>query len=133
MKMLFASVLAAVLGGISIHAQDTNAPAAAAAPAAPPVRIGTDTADKHIDESAIVTGKVAQVTFRPKVVFINLDKAFPDAPFTAVIMAKDTNGFGDLKALEGKDVSVSGKIKAFHDKPEIVIDNTNQLQVVETK
>ena len=108
-----------------MQAADTNAPAAA------PVRIGTAEADKHIDESAVVTGKVAQVTIRPKVVFLNIDQAFPDAPFSVVIMATHTNDFGDLNALEGKSIEVSGKIKSFKDKPEIVVESTNQLLVVE--
>jgi len=104
-------------------ADPTNAPA--------PIRIGASQADKHFDEIAVVTGKVAQVTFRPKVVFLNIDKPFPDAPFTVVIMAKDTNCFGDLKALEGKSVEISGKIKEYKNSAEIVVASTNQLKVVE--
>ena len=125
MKWTFAFVVIATLAAIGVHADETNTPA--------PIRIGTGDADKHMDESAIVTGKVAQVTFRPKVVFLNLDQPFPDSPFTVVIMSKNTNDFGDLKALEGKAVEVSGKIKAFKDKPEIVIDSTNQLTVMSSK
>jgi DNA/RNA endonuclease YhcR with UshA esterase domain len=123
MKMIFALAVMAALTSNIARADGTNAPAA-------PVRIGTDDADKHIDESMVVTGKVASVSIRPNIVFLNMDKAYPDTPFTAVIMAKNTNGFGDLKALEGKSIEVSGKIKSFKDKPEIVLDSTNQLTVV---
>lgn len=93
------------------------------------VKIGTAEVDKHYEEMVTVTGKVAQVTFRPKVVFLNLDKPFPNSPFTAVIMK--TNGYGDLKSLENKNVEVTGKVKEFKEKPEIVIASTNDLKVVE--
>ncbi|HEV2692381.1 MAG TPA: hypothetical protein VG347_05745 [Verrucomicrobiae bacterium] len=114
-------------------ADGTNVTTSVSTNSAAPIRIGTADADKHIDESAIVTGKVAQVTFRPKVVFLNIDEAFPDSPFTVVIMSKNTNDFGDIQALEGKSIEVSGKIKSFKDKPEIVIDSTNQLTVLTAK
>jgi len=122
---IIVSLLVTAAAAANMQAAETNAPV--------PVRISTAEAGKHMDESAVVTGKVAQVTIRPNVAFLNLDQAFPDSPFTAVIMAKNTNGFGDLKALEGKSVEVSGKIKAFKDKPEIVLESTNQLTVVGTK
>lgn len=96
---------------------------------AAPLRISASEADKHFDETATVTGKVAQVTIRPKVVFLNIDKPHPDSPFTAVIFNKDANGF-DLKSLEGKSVEITGRIKNFKDAPEIVISSTNQLVVV---
>ena len=123
-------MVAAAISASVTRADETNAPAAAATNAPAPVWIGTADADKHIDESAVVTGMVMSVSIRPAIVFLNMDKAYPDSPFTAVIMAKNTNGFGDLKALEGKSVEVTGKIKSFHDKPEIVVDGTNQLTVL---
>ncbi|MDR3458756.1 MAG: hypothetical protein P4N60_15000 [Verrucomicrobiae bacterium] len=122
MKMIFALVVMTAITAAVARADGTNTPA--------PIRIGTAEADKHIDESVVVTGKVAQVSIRPAIVFLNMDQPFPDSPFTAVIMTKNTNGFGDLKALEGKAIEVAGKIKSFHDKPEIVLDSTNQLTVL---
>jgi DNA/RNA endonuclease YhcR with UshA esterase domain len=107
-------------------------PAEDAKPEAPK-KIGTAEAIKHYDEELAVTGKVAQVTVRPTIVYLNLDKAFPDSPFTAVIFARSTNGFGDLSKLKGKDVEVNGKIAKYHDKPQIVLESTNQLKVIEAK
>ncbi len=93
-------------------------------------RIGTADSDKQYDETCIVTGKVAQVTIKEKLVFLNIDKAFPESPFTGVIFAKSTNQFGDLKALMGKSVELQGKITEHKDKPEIVLESSNQLRVV---
>ena len=94
-----------------------------------PQKIGAVDTSKHYDETMIVTGKVAQVTIREKQVYLNLDQRFPDSPFTGVIFAKSTNQFGDLKKLENCQVEISGKIAKFHEKPEIILDSTNQLTV----
>ena len=108
---------------LSAAADDTNAVA--------PRKIGAKEADKHYDESLTVTGKVAQVTIREKLVFINLDQPHPNSPFTAVVFAANTNKFGDISKLKGKDVEVTGKVKKFNESPEVVLDSTNQLKIVE--
>jgi DNA/RNA endonuclease YhcR with UshA esterase domain len=104
-----------------LFGDETNSP--------PPQKIGASEADKYYDKEMIVTGKVAQVTIRPKVVFLNLDKPFPDSPFTLVIFSSSTNQFGDINSLDGKNVEAKGKIKNYHDRPEIILYNTNQLKV----
>jgi DNA/RNA endonuclease YhcR with UshA esterase domain len=94
-------------------------------------KIGAGEADKHFQETCIVTGKVAQVTIREKLVYVNLDKKFPETPLTCVIFARATNQFGDIKKLEGKQVEVKGRIEEYRDKLQIVLNSTNQLKVVE--
>ena len=96
-----------------------------------PQKIGAAEADKHYDETMIVTGKVAQVSIREKLVYLNLDKPFPASQFSGVIFAKSTNQFGDLKKLEGCQVEIKGKIAQYREKPQIVLDSTNQLTVTE--
>ena len=49
-----------------------------------------------------MTGKVAQVTIRPTVTFLNLDSKFPDSPFAIVIIHGKSSYYGDANALEGK-------------------------------
>lgn len=94
-------------------------------------RVGAAEAAKHFQETCVVTGKVAQVSIREKLVYLNLDKAFPDTPLACVIFARATNQFGDLKSLEGKQVAVKGRIEEYRDKLQIVLNATNQLTVVE--
>jgi hypothetical protein len=117
--LLFSVVMCLAL---RLPADGTNSPA--------PLKIGTVDASKHYGEELIVTGKVAQVSIRPKIVFINLDKPYPDSPFTLVILPGATNQFGEVQALKGKNVEARGKIKNFHDRPEIVLESSNQLEVV---
>lgn len=122
MKQFLAISLALTLTANWVLADQTNNAA--------PVKIGAADADKHYDEEMIVTGKVAQVTVRPAIIFLNLDRPFPDSPFTAVIQSQYTNDFGDVSLLKGKSVEVRGKVKNYHDKPEIALESTNQLKVV---
>lgn len=122
MKMILVISAAFMLTVGSALADQTNNAA--------PVKIGSADADKHYDEEITVTGKVAQVNVRPGIVFINLDKPFPDSPFTAIIPSKYTNDFGDVSLLKGKSVEIQGKVKKYHDKPEIALESTIQLRVV---
>ncbi len=80
-----------------------------------------------------MTGKVAQVTIRPTVTFLNLDKPYPDSPFTVAIFHGHSSFYGDVNALRGKSIEIKGKIKNYHDKPEIALDNANQLTVFDSK
>ena len=73
------------------------------------------------------------MTTRPSIVFINLDQAGPQSPFTAVIFESNLSGFGDVQSLQGKNVEISGFITEYHKKPEIVLDSASQLKVVAGK
>ena len=120
------AILVAVICAAKLFAvEDTNALAS--------LKIGTADATNHYDQEMIVTGKVAQVTIRPTVTFLNLDKAFPDSPFTVVIFHGHSSFYGDADALRGKSIEIKGKIKNYHDKPEIALDSTNQLTVFDSK
>jgi DNA/RNA endonuclease YhcR with UshA esterase domain len=116
------SIIVVLAFTLKLSADQTNSPA--------PLKIGAGEADKYYDQEMIVTGKVAQITIFKKVVLLNVDKPYPDSPFTLVILPTATNQFGDIEGLDGKDVEVTGKIKKYNDKPEIVLDSTNQLKVI---
>src|SRR3954466_16097999 len=123
MKRLSTLLALASFISLSAAADETNAVA--------PRKVGAKEAGKHFDETLTVTGKVAQVTVREKLVFVNLDEPHPNSPFTAVVFSANTNQFGDISKLKGKAVEVTGKVKNYNDSPEIVMDSTNQLKIVE--
>jgi len=122
MKTFLSVLLVASTLAIKASATDTNALA--------PLKIGALDATNYYDQTMIVTGKVVQVTIRPSVTFLNLDKPFPDSPFAIVIIHGKSSYYGDANALKGKSVEIRGKIKNFKDKPEIMLDSTNQLTVL---
>jgi DNA/RNA endonuclease YhcR with UshA esterase domain len=128
MKTLIA--VAAALGVSSFLAVAQSTDAAAPKPTSVK-RISAVEAEKHYDETVIVTGKVAQVSIRPKLTYINLDKKYPQTPMYCVVFARATNQFGDLKKLEGKDIEVKGKIEEYQSKAQIILNSSNQLTVIE--
>ncbi len=96
--------------------------------------IGTAQAAANIGKQVTVTGMVAQVTFRPSLVFLNFDKPFPKSTFTAVIRNSHTNEFDNLSSLKGKAVAVKGKITEFNGRPEMQLTGKAQLKLLsETK
>jgi hypothetical protein len=97
-----------------------------------PMKIGTADASKFYGQEMIVTGQVAQVSIRPRIVFLNLDKPYPNSPFALVIFPAATNQFGNLKALKGESVEARGKIVNYHNRPEMVLQKSNQLKVTAT-
>ena len=118
-------ILAVLTFAVKASAADTNATAL--------LKIGAADAASHYDQEMIVTGKVAQVTIRPTVTFLNFDKPFPNSPFSVVIFHGHSSFYGNANALKGKSVLIKGKIKNYQDKPEIVLDSTNQLTVFDSK
>jgi DNA/RNA endonuclease YhcR with UshA esterase domain len=108
-----------------LSADETNSPAL--------LKIGANEAHKYYEKEMIVTGKVVQVTIRPKIAFLNIDHPFPDESIALVIYSSETNKLSDLKAWDGKSIEASGKIRRYRFRPEIILDSTNQLRVVETK
>jgi DNA/RNA endonuclease YhcR with UshA esterase domain len=89
-------------------------------------------ASKFIGKTATVTGVVSEVHMSAKVVNINFEKPFPKQPFAAAIFSANTNKFSSLDKLKGAVIQVTGKITEYHDRPEIVLNSTNQLQVLQS-
>ncbi|HTR41343.1 MAG TPA: hypothetical protein VMH87_06970 [Pseudomonadales bacterium] len=113
--------LALLTTTLNLPADDTKSSA--------PMKISTWEATNYFSKEMIVTGKVAQVSVRPSVVFLNMDKPYPDSPFTLVIFPAETNQFGNIKALRGASVEVTGLITNYHDRAEIVLKDASQLKV----
>jgi DNA/RNA endonuclease YhcR with UshA esterase domain len=96
--------------------------------------IGAAQAADNIGKQVTVTGVVAQVSFRPSLVFLNFDMPYPNSPFTAVVRNSHTNEFEKLSALKGKSVAVKGKVIEYNGKPEIELTGKSQLKTLgETK
>ncbi len=82
----------------------------------------------HIGEKATVTGTVQKVfTSKSGTVFFDFCDDFATCPFSAVIFAGDAGKFKDLSQYERK-VKISGLIKSYQGKAEIVINSREQIQ-----
>jgi DNA/RNA endonuclease YhcR with UshA esterase domain len=100
----------------------------------PQTKTSPDSAENYIGSQVTVIGVVNQVHLtKTGNYFLNMGGDFPDNTFTAVIFSSDTSKFSDIKSFEGKAVSVTGTVQSYNDKPEIVINNKDQIKLARLK
>lgn len=89
-------------------------------------------AANYIGEYKTVQGYVVDVfhSTSSNTVFLNFDKPYPDHCFTAVIFSNDLSKFGNFNIYEGKTVQVTGEIQYYQGKPEIVLENPSQINII---
>lgn len=104
-------------------------PQLTAATVSAPNAISAEDAAGHAGSFATVEGFVREVhTARSgSATFIDLDGVYPDNPFTAVIFEDDMAAVGDVSDLEGRTVDITGKIRTYRNRPEIVVSSRNQI------
>ncbi len=94
--------------------------------------VGVCNAGNHIDEGKIVEGKIVD-TYRSKTntIFLNFEKPYPNHCFVAVIFSSDIYKFPENPEdyYDGKIVRISGEIKEYEGKPEIILNNMGQVEV----
>jgi len=118
---IFAVALCLAVAARQGRADETNTAA---------ITIGAAQAKTYIGKQVTVTGLVAQVSFRPSIIFLNFEKPYPDNPFTAIIRSSHTNEFEKLPPLKGKPVSVRGQLKDYNGKPEMELTSKSQLKLL---
>jgi len=102
--------------------------------AASPVRAqNIDAADAkaHVGQTVTVQGTVSAVhtIAGVGVTFIDMGERYPDVTFTAVILPGDAAKFPNAAALEGKDVAITGLVRLYQGKPDILLQDATQLTV----
>ena len=100
-------------------------------------------AAKMIDKDVLIEMKVesASMDKNKSNMFLNSKSSFKDAGnFTVVVRAganeklKDKHKFKDApKFFKDKTIQVKGKVSTYNDKPQIVVDGSAQLTVIEEK
>lgn len=94
--------------------------------------LSPEDAVSHVGENATVCGVVASARYASNVksqpTFLNLGKPYPNQVFTAVIFGTDRTKFGTPEAsLSGKSICVTGLVKLYRGKPEIILNDPKQL------
>lgn len=97
-------------------------------------RLTAAEAKNHVGEKATVCGKVVSARFAKEAkgqpTFLNLDEPYPNHIFTIVVWGSDRDKFGEIEVKYSvKNVCVTGKITNFQGKPEIAVDDPNQIQL----
>jgi nuclease S1 len=91
--------------------------------------IAPETASSHLGETVTVKGAVADVhTARSGVTFIDIGGRYPHNAFTAVIFSGDAAKFPDVGALSGRVVEITGLVRLYKGKPEIILSAASQLK-----
>ena len=93
--------------------------------------IQPDEAPRHFGQVVTVEGLVSDVHHAAsgRATFIDIGGRYPNNPFTAVIFLDDANKFPDVDTLEGKTVDITGTIKNYKNRPEIILNDANQVKV----
>ena len=85
----------------------------------------------HVGQTATVEGVVSGVhTARSGVTFIDMGGPYPNNIFTGVIFKGDATSVGDVSGLTGKKVDITGMIKSYKGKPEIIVKSPDQIKVI---
>jgi len=95
-----------------------------------PVIADTDAA-AHVGQTVTVEGLVAVVFKSPKGgYFLDFENAYPNQLFSAVVFASSAAKFSDLTSYRGKRVQITGQVRLYKGKPEIILDSPDQLRLV---
>ena len=86
-------------------------------------------AAQYIGKQGAVNGIAVQVSQAKGNVFVNLGAKYPDQSFTAFVAREHVPAVGldYLKSLEGRPVSVVGRITQLKGKPQIQVTKKDQI------
>jgi DNA/RNA endonuclease YhcR with UshA esterase domain len=97
--------------------------------AGPLAALTPEEASQHIGKEGAVDGIAVQVSQADGNVYVNLGAKYPDQLFTAFIAKANVPAVGldYLKSLEGKPVSIVGRIVKMKGKPQIQVTKKDQI------
>jgi|SRR5579863_2404592 len=85
-------------------------------------------AGQHVGETRCVTGKVLRVKAGIKGVhYLDFCEAQSACPFSVVVFASDLKDVGDVRRLAGRTIEVSGPVKLYLGRAEIILRRINQI------
>lgn len=87
-------------------------------------------ASKYVGEYKTVRGRVDNVfTSGKNNSFLNFCPNYKTCSFSATIFSSDAYKFSNIKGYEGKTVEITGLIKTYQGRPEIIINDPNQIKI----
>lgn len=97
-------------------------------PLSPASCIPFDQARNHLGETQCVTGKVIRVKEGNRGVrYLDFCEDYRLCTFTIVVFPYNLKKIGDVRQLAGRVVEVSGEIKEYDDRAEMILENSKQL------
>jgi endonuclease YncB( thermonuclease family) len=93
-------------------------------------RIDYTEAPNHVGEYACVSGKIDHVyTSKKGTIFLNFCPDYKTCPFGIVIFGSDASKFPNPKQYEGQTLEITGLIKSYQGRPEIVLNAPDQIKI----
>jgi DNA/RNA endonuclease YhcR with UshA esterase domain len=85
---------------------------------------------KYVGKSVTVEGTVSEVHHAAsgKVTFIDMGGRYPDNAFAGVLFSDDAGKFPDIDSLDGKTVDITGMIKLYQGRTEIILNDPTQIK-----
>jgi|ERR1700733_4593824 len=92
--------------------------------------IAPSDAQKYFGQSVTIEGVVSEVHHAAsgKAIFIDIGGRYPNNAFAGVIFYDDAPKFPDVDSLEGKTVDITGTIKPYQGRPEIILNDPAQIK-----
>ena len=85
-------------------------------------------ASKHVRKQTCVTGTVVRVEDGSHgVTFLDFCPEYRTCPFTVVVFPGDRRKIGDVHQLQGRIVTIQGRIEEYDDRAEIILHHAKQL------
>jgi nuclease S1 len=96
----------------------------------PQERISARDAGKYIGKTVTVVDSVNQV-YKSKNgdYFLDMGGDYPDNAFTAIIFNSDASKIDSVESYEGKIVEITGKVKEYQGKAEIIVNKKEQIKM----
>lgn len=88
----------------------------------------------YVGKSVLACGKIAQVTVRSEVTYINLDRPYPNHTLALIIWQSELSSyesrFGNLSMLQGRRVCARGLIEEYRKNLQIIMKNPQFLRLM---
>ena len=90
--------------------------------------ITPEQAKDSVGKKATICGEVTGTHTTETVTFLNLGGKYPNNAFTVVVFKDAAAKFSyQLSTLEGKNICVTGMVKDYKGKPEMVVENEREI------
>jgi DNA/RNA endonuclease YhcR with UshA esterase domain len=93
--------------------------------------IRPDEALGRIGQIVTVEGIVSEVhtAASGRATFIDMGGRYPNNVFAAVIFVDDASKFPNVESLNGKTVDITGSVRLYKGKPEIILNDAAQIKI----
>ena len=89
--------------------------------------IPPEEAKEHVGQTVTVRGQVEEFHAATRAYFLNMGGRYPHETFSVVCFSGSAVPPDDLSHFEGKTISVTGKVKLFHGRVEIILNSLDQI------